>query len=198
MFRREKIDLHPVENESHSDPDADLLRRVAAGDEAAMRALVAAKLTRLLALAQRMLGDRAEAEDVAQETFVRIWKQAGRWQTGRAKFDTWAHRVALNLCYDRLRKRRDVIADELPEQVDPGPLPDAGLSAEDSDARRVELALQNLAPRQREAIILVYYQELSNREAASVMSISVDALESLLSRGRRMLQSLLLGDGEDD
>ncbi len=162
-----------------------------------MRALVATKLPRLLALAQRMLGDRAEAEDVAQETFVRIWKQAGRWQTGRAKFDTWAHRVALNLCYDRLRKRRDVITDEVPDQVDPGPLPDAGL-AEDSDSRRVEQALQRLAPRQREAIILVYYQDLSNREAASVMSISVDALESLLSRGRRMLQSLLLGDGNDE
>ncbi|WP_165214681.1 RNA polymerase sigma factor [Affinirhizobium pseudoryzae] len=197
MIRREKIELHPLENESHSDPDADLLRRVAAGDEAAMRALVAAKLPRLLALSQRMLGDRAEAEDVAQETFFRIWKQAGRWQAGRAKFDTWAHRVALNLCYDRLRKRRDVMTDDLPEQVDPGPLPDAGLT-EDGDSRRVELALQNLAPRQREAIILVYYQELSNREAASVMAVSVDALESLLSRGRRMLQSLLLGDGKDE
>ncbi|MCY1664333.1 RNA polymerase sigma factor [Rhizobium sp. SL86] len=197
MIRREKIDLHPVENESQSDPDADLLRRVAAGDEVAMRALVAAKLPRLLALAQRMLGDRAEAEDVAQETFLRIWKQASRWQTGRAKFDSWAHRVALNLCYDRLRKRRDVITDDLPEQIDPGPLPDAGLT-ENSDSRRVELALQNLAPRQREAIILVYYQELSNREAASVMAVSVDALESLLSRGRRMLQSLLLGDGDDE
>jgi RNA polymerase sigma-70 factor (ECF subfamily) len=170
---------------------------VAAGDEVAMRALVAAKLPRLLALAQRMLGDRAEAEDVAQETFLRMWRQAGGWQTGRAKFDSWAHRVALNLCYDRLRKRRDVITDDLPDQVDPGPLPDAGLT-EESDSRRVELALQNLAPRQREAIILVYYQELSNREAASVMAVSVDALESLLSRGRRMLQSLLLGDGEDD
>lgn len=162
-----------------------------------MRALVDAKLPRLLALAQRMLGDRAEAEDVAQETFLRIWKQAGHWQPGRAKFETWIHRVALNLCYDRLRRRREVAGEGVPEGIDPAPLPDAGLDAAD-DGQRVERALQRLAPRQREAIILVYYQDLSNRDAAAVMSISVEALESLLSRGRRMLQTLLLGDGENE
>ncbi len=163
-----------------------------------MRRMVAAKLPRLLAVAQRMLGDRAEAEDVAQETFLRIWKHAGTWRQGRARFDTWAHRVTLNLCYDRLRKRRDIVTDTVPDQVDPGPLPDAGMIENDANGRRVERALQRLAPRQREAIILVYYQDMSNRDAATVMAISVDALESLLSRGRRTLQTLLLGDGDDD
>ncbi|MCJ8509215.1 RNA polymerase sigma factor [Rhizobium lemnae] len=178
------------------DPDAELVRRVAAGDPSAMRELVSAKLPRLLALAQRMLGDRSEAEDVAQETFLRIWKHAGNWRQGTAKFDTWAHRISLNLCYDRLRKKRDVLTDVLPEQIDPGALPDAGLMAAEGDAARVERALQNLAPRQREAIILVYYQEMSNREAAQVLDISVDALESLLARGKRALQTILLGDDD--
>lgn len=180
-----------------ADPDAELVRRVAEGEPTAMRMMVAAKLPRLLALANRMLGDRSEAEDVAQETFLRIWKHAGTWRQGGAKFDTWAHRVALNLCYDRLRKRRDVLTETMPEQIDPGPLPDAGLLAEDAEGRRVEQALQRLAPRQREAIILVYYQEMSNREAAQVLNISVDALESLLARGKRALQTILLGDDEN-
>lgn len=178
-----------------TDPDADLVRRVAVGEPAAMREMVASKLPRLLALANRMLADRAEAEDVAQETFLRIWKHAGTWRQGGAKFDTWAHRVALNLCYDRLRKKREVLTDTLPDQVDTGPLPDAGLI--EGDGVRVERALQRLSPRQREAIILVYYQEMSNREAANVLNISVDALESLLARGKRALQTILLGDDEN-
>ena len=112
-----------------SDPDEELLTRVGEGDPAAVRALVARKLPRLLALAGRMLGDPAEAEDVVQETFVRAWKQAPIWRPGGAKFDTWLHRVALNLCYDQLRRRREVVTDSPPEQADEGPAPDRGLEA---------------------------------------------------------------------
>ena len=90
------------------DPDEDLVDRVARGDPAAIRALTARKLPRLLALAGRMLGDAVEAEDIAQEAMLRAWRQAPKWRPGVAKFDTWLHRVALNLCYDRLRRRREV------------------------------------------------------------------------------------------
>ena len=177
-----------------ADPDEDLVRRVGAGDTAAVQALVARKLPRILALATRMLGDAAEAEDVAQETFLRIWRHASGWRRGHARFDTWVHRVALNLCYDRLRRRRERTTDELPEVADDAPLPDAFPG---DDERRVERAMQRIAPRQREAIVLVYYQEMSNIEAASAMQVSVDALESLLARGRRALQAMLIGDGDD-
>ena len=160
------------------------------GDPAAVRALVARKLPRLLALAGRMLGDPAEAEDVAQEAFVRAWKQAPGWRPGGARFDTWLHRVALNLCYDRLRRRREVVTDNPPERADEGPAPDRGLEAKDV-GDRVAAAMQRLPDRQREAIALCHYQELSNIEAAALMGVSVEALESLLGRGRRALRAAL-------
>jgi RNA polymerase sigma-70 factor (ECF subfamily) len=172
------------------DPDEELLSRVAVGDPAAVRALVARKLPRLLALAGRMLGDGQEAEDVAQDAFIRIWKQAPKWRPGAAKFDTWLHRVALNLCYDRLRRRREIAFAEPPERPDEGPAPDRGLLALDT-GERVGAAMAALPDRQREAIVLCHYQELGNIEAAAVMGVSVEALESLLGRGRRALRAAL-------
>ncbi|WP_230974754.1 RNA polymerase sigma factor [Brevundimonas vitis] len=170
-----------------ADPDEDLVRRVGQGDPAAIQAMVARKLPRMLALAQRMLNDPVEAEDVAQEAMLRAWKQAPRWTPGQARFDTWLHRVGLNLCYDRLRRRREVPTDSPPDRPDEGPAPDRGLIAADT-AHRVDAALAALPERQREAIVLCHYQELTNIEAAALMAISVEALESLLSRGRRALR----------
>lgn len=183
---------------SEADPDAALVARVGAGDAAAMARMVEAKLGRILALATRMLGDRGEAEDVAQEVFTRIWRHAARWQPGAARFDSWIHRVTLNLCHDRLRRRRLVLVADVPDSIDPAPLPDAA-AAGDAAAARIAAALEALAPRQRAAIVLTYYQDLPNSAAAAVMDISVDALESLLSRGRRALRTALaLAETEEE
>ncbi len=173
-----------------SDPDEALVAAVGRGEPAAIRAFVTAKAPRMMALAGRMLSDAVEAEDVTQEVFLRVWKHAAAWRPGPAKFDTWMHRVALNLCYDRLRRRREIATDAVPER------PDDGLSAEAemiSGQTSLEIgeALALLPDRQREAIVLVHYQELSNIEAALLMEVSVDALESLLSRGRRSLRAAL-------
>lgn len=173
-----------------SDPDEALLAAVAQGDPAAVRALAARKLPRLLALAGRMLGEAAEAEDVAQEAMIRAWRQAPSWKPGVARFDTWLHRVTLNLCYDRLRRRREIATDNPPEQTDDGPAPDRGLEAADV-GRRVAAAMGGLPDRQREAVALCHYQDLTNIDAAAIMGVSVEALESLLSRGRRALRAAL-------
>ena len=86
------------------DPDLYHVQRIAKGDAASARALVEAHGDRLMAVAYRMLGEREAAEDVVQETFIRMWRHARNWKPDKARFSTWLHRVAINLCYDRLRK----------------------------------------------------------------------------------------------
>jgi RNA polymerase sigma-70 factor (ECF subfamily) len=177
-------------NRGGIDAEDDLILRAGRGDAQAVRELVGGKLPRVLNLARRMLCDPVEAEDVAQETFLRAWKAARTWRPGKARFDTWLHRVALNLCYDRLRLRRRA-GGEPPEQADEGPGPERGLYAADV-GRRVEAALAALPARQREAVALVHYQELSAADASALMGVSIEALESLLSRGRRALRAALV------
>ncbi len=178
------------------DPDLDLVRRVGAGDGPACAALVDRHLPRILGLAGRMLGSRADAEEVAQEVFLRVWQQAGRWRAGEARFSTWLHRVAVNLCQDRLRRRRETSLEAAGDPPSPDPPPEAALQR-DAVVARVGAAMRQLPERQRTAILLSHYQELGNIEAAAVLGISVEALESLLARGRRRLKELLAGDVGD-
>jgi RNA polymerase sigma-70 factor (ECF subfamily) len=150
--------------EADSDPDLEILRRIGAGDGAACALLVDRHLRRVTALAGHMLGNRADAEDVAQEAFLRVWKQAPTWRSGEAKFSTWLHRVTLNLCTDRLRRRREVGLEAIGDAASELPAPDARLQ-ESAVAARVRAALAQLPDRQREAILLCHFQELGNIEA---------------------------------
>lgn len=173
------------------DPDAALVKAAGAGDARAAQALIAKHAPRLHRLARRMLNDAMEAEDVTQDVFLRVWKQAPRWREGEAKFETWMHRVALNLCYDRLRKRRETLDPDAGADVpDPARGADEALAAA-QQAALVRAALAQLPERQRAAIALCHFEEASNIEAAAALEISVDALESLLSRGRRALRAAL-------
>lgn len=173
------------------DPDTALVQDIGRGDKKAAAILVRRHLPKMVALARNMLGDAAEAEDVAQDVFLKVWQHAGKWRPGKAKFETWMHRVAINLCYDRLRRRREVYTDRLPEMIDedsPGP-DQSTLNTQLSG--QVEEAMMLLPPRQRAALTLCHLQETSNIEAARIMKISIEALESLLARGRNGLRKRL-------
>lgn len=172
------------------DSDEALLLRAGAGDREACHALVERHLGRVVAFAARVLGDRTEAEDVAQDVFLRLWAHAPRWRRGSAQPTTWIHRVALNLCLDRLARRREVPLDAAPPPLDPRPHAAAILEARDI-GRYVNAAMMQLPAQQRIAITLCHYQGLPNAEAAAVMESSIEAVESLLARGRRTLRARL-------
>ena len=172
------------------DSDAALLRRYAGGDQAAARVLTARHAPRVFALARRMLGETAEAEDVTQETMLRLWKLAPDWQADRAALGTWLYRVASNLCIDRLRRRREVSSDVVPEIADETPAVLARLETRDR-AAALQAALDLLPDRQRLAVVLRHFEERGNPEIAAILGVSVEAVESLLARARRDLAARL-------
>jgi RNA polymerase sigma-70 factor (ECF subfamily) len=176
--------------------DEALMVLYANGDRQAALALTRRVTPRILAYAARMLGgDRAEAEDVAQETMLRLWRVARDWRQGETKVTTWAYRVATNLCIDRqrsARRRGQVALEAAPEPEDGAPSAEGRMQ----DARRLaalETALAGLPDRQRQAVVLRHIEGLSNPEIAAVMEIGVEAVESLTARGKRALAQALAG-----
>ena len=170
--------------------DAELLARFSKGDRAAALALTSRLAPVVFAQAFRMLGDRAEAEDVTQESLLRLWKAAPGWDATRAKITTWLYRVTSNLCIDCLRKSNRNSGDEVPEVADETPGIDLKLQAT-ARAQALQHALQTLPDRQRQAMILRHIEDLSNPEISDIMEISVERVESLVSRGKRALASTL-------
>ena len=176
--------------------DEALMVLYAKGDRHAALALTQRVTPRIMAYAARLLsGDRAEAEDVAQETMLRLWRVARDWRQGETKVTTWAYRVATNLCIDRQRSKRrrgQVTLDAAPEPEDGAPSAEGRMQ----DARRMaalEAALADLPERQRQAVVLRHIEGLSNPEIAAVMEIGVEAVESLTARGKRALAQILAG-----
>ena len=183
--------------------DEVLMLRVGEGDERAYAVLVDRHLGPCTGLAARLAGHPDDGEEIIQEAFLRLWRYAPKWQEGGAKFTTWFYRVILNLSIDHKRKtgkwagktmplvRQDDDGEETTlDLADDGEAADDGLQRQEQ-AATVQEAVANLPERQRTAITLCYFQELSNREAAEIMEINIKALESLLSRGRRGLQQSL-------
>lgn len=174
-------------------PDEALLVLFANGERAAARVLTLRLSPRVLAHAYRLLGNRTEAEDVAQEALMRLWRVAPDWRQGEAKVTTWLYRVVANLCTDRLRRGWR----QRPLEAAGDPADDRTSAAEDMQERaRVDAlqeALQSLPERQRQAVVLRHIDELGNPEIAEIMEISVEAVESLTARGKRALSDVLRG-----
>ncbi|MDO6726355.1 MAG: RNA polymerase sigma factor [Cognatishimia sp.] len=172
--------------------DDALLVLYANGDPLAARALTLRLTPKVFGHAFRLLGDRAEAEDVVQDALVRLWKLAPDWRQGEAKVTTWLYRVVANLCTDRLRKTRGVALDSVPEPED-----DTASAADAMQQRsRVDAlqeALNTLPDRQKQAVILRHIEGLNNPEIAEIMEIGVEAVESLTARGKRALAKALAG-----
>lgn len=171
-----------------------LMARVAMGDAAAFAQIVERHLPMLHALAWRMLGDPGEAEDVVQDSLVKLWVNAKGWQPSGGGLGAWLRQIATNACLDRLRKPRTLSGEGLPERADVAPLADALIDAERRRAA-VQAALLTLPDRQRAAIVLTCYEGVPNSEAASILGIGVKALESLLVRARQGLSRQLAHQG---
>lgn len=179
------------------DSDEALIARVGRGDRVAASAIILRHSDAVLRLSWRMLGERAAAEDATQETFLRLWSNAAAWRPQGAKVKTWILKIAANLCLDRLRRRgREVAMETPPEMADHAPAADERLMREERRAA-VDAALAGLPERQRLALVLCHYEELSQHDAAEALNVSVEALESLLARGRRALRAALIERREE-
>jgi len=182
-------DTAPASAES----DATLLRRFGAGDAAAAALLIDRLAPRALRLAQRLMANRAEAEDITQEAMLRLWQIAPDWREDMgAQPSTWLHRVVANLATDRLRRKPQVALDDVDEPPDPAPAPlEAMITADRMQA--LDAALATLPERQRAAVVLRHIEGMTNPDIAARLGVGVEAVESLTARGKRALTAALAG-----
>jgi RNA polymerase sigma-70 factor (ECF subfamily) len=175
------------------DADAHTIKLVARGDELAFEQLVQKYQQAIFNTIYRYIGNQDDVQDLAQEIFIKVWRNAGKFK-GRSKFSTWLYRIVVNHCinYRRKNKRRHVSLDELTEK---GKIPRAFKVEPDWEQRRkVELvrrAVDELPDRQRMALILAQFEEKSYKEIAEIMKISLSAVESLIFRARSALRGKL-------
>ncbi|NOE25388.1 RNA polymerase sigma factor [Ruegeria sp. HKCCD6157] len=176
--------------------DDALLRQFADGEAGAARILTDRLGPRCYSVALRMLGNRAEAEDVTQDAMMRLWQMAPNWVSGQAKVSTWLYRVTLNLCVDIRRKKTPDRLLDVPEPED-GKASVVDRMQDEARKDALQSALAELPERQRQAVVLRHIEELPNPEIAGIMGISVEAVESLTARGKRSLTAILAGRREE-
>ena len=176
--------------EDIADSDETLVRLAAAHDQRSFRVLMHRHMPRAIRLAQRILNDPADADDVGQEAFVRVWNHAPAFDPGKARFTTWLYRIVVNLALDRSRDPRHRPIDDAANVAIPSPAPVDAMIAREQEAL-LSAAINHLSERQRAAIALFHMEGLSGREAANAMGMSEKAFESLLSRARHSLKQQL-------
>ena len=168
------------------------MRQVSRGDRDAFAALVEIHTPALERFATRMMVERQRAEEVLQETLMKAWQEAARYDPEKARLSTWLHQIAHNLCIDILRRQRreQPLAENAETIIGSDESPESLVHTQETQ-RQVTSAVRALSQRHRTALILTYYQSLPNRDVAQIMGISVRALESLLVRARRELKTIL-------
>ena len=168
------------------------MRQVSRGDREAFAALVEIHTPALERFAMRMLLEPQRAEEVLQETLMKAWREAARYDPDRARLSTWLHQIAHNLCIDILRRQRreQPLTENADTITDSDESPESIVQTQETQ-RQLTSAVSALSQRHRTALVLTYYQSLPNRDVAQIMGISVRALESLLVRARRELKTIL-------
>jgi RNA polymerase sigma-70 factor (ECF subfamily) len=168
--------------------EAALVAAVGTGDSRAFRELMERHLASMVSVARRMLRNDTEAEDIAQEAFLRLWRSSATLEIGPPGIRPWLRRVVSNLCLDRVRSQGRVkLVEELPDVPEPA-RQQADLESQDTQ-RRVATAMERLPARQRLALTLFHFEGLSQIEIGQVMGVSDEAVESLLGRARRQLKA---------
>ncbi|MBI4662985.1 MAG: sigma-70 family RNA polymerase sigma factor [Verrucomicrobia bacterium] len=175
--------------------DEELMRAVQHGDLSAFEQIVLRHQAVAWNTACRFLNDPAEAEDVAQDAFLRVLDAAPRYQP-TARFRTYLLQIVMRLCLDRVRKKRPLYTDTLPDAPASGASPSGGLLDRERN-QMVRQALDKLSAQQRLALILRYDEELSYQEIAAVLQVTPKAVERLLARGRAALGALLSDQREE-
>lgn len=170
-----------------AESDDDLVARIALRDHDAMRMAADRHAQLVWRVAYRMLGDAAEAEDIAQESLLKLWNHADRWRANGPGMAAWLKRVTINQCLDRLRRRRFTSDEDVPERADETPIASAQIEAVET-GRAVKDCIDALPDRQRAAVVLTYYEEQQNNHAAESLDMQLKAFESLLFRARASLR----------
>jgi len=178
-------------HEQAAEDDARLLERIGKGEETAFAILVRRHTTRFYRVAYRFTGSRSEAEDMVQEAFLKLWEKPFMWQVDRnTAFTTWFYRVVVNLCLDYKKKKRPSLLVDDTWVVDERKTQEETLLRNEKQ-RQLEAEITALPERQRIALNLCFYEELSNQEAAEIMGLRLKALQSLLMRAKTTLKDKL-------
>ena len=170
--------------------DNALLAAFAKGHADAARLLSERLLPKAYAQAFFRLRNQADAEDIAQEAFIRLWRMAPNWAEDGTKVSTWLYKVVQNLCYDRLRRKPSTSLADIGEPEDSKPAA-AEMLQDQTRANALYRALAELPDRQRDAVSMRHLDGMSNPEITEIMDLSVEAVESLISRGKRKLSDIL-------
>ncbi|MBI4871547.1 MAG: sigma-70 family RNA polymerase sigma factor [Candidatus Riflebacteria bacterium] len=169
--------------------DEELMLSVRDGEPDAFEQLVRRHQVEVWRVAYRFTGDAVEAEDLAQETFLRVFEASARYRPAAA-FRTYLYCILNRLCLDHVRKKRPAASDELSAVADPSPSPEAAIHRKERDSL-VQDAVSSLPPNQRMAVALRYSGGLGWTAIAETMGVSPKAVERLLARGRSTLEHLL-------